>query len=233
MADPSPDTVALWVSRDATNVSFRPILDVVGDILAIRLATRSMEDRAEIAEKLSPRIIQSLERIAGESREDGIEPTFELSDEENATYIRVIDSPASQLINRLLARSPADFEAFCARLLTQLGGACKVTGRSGDGGVDFVARDLVLFAGQGPAPIGARVLVLGQAKRYARENLVAEGDLRSFVGGAIHKASDYEDPLTFRKATLAPLVFAFWTTSDFHRPRSAMLVRSASGTSTV
>jgi restriction endonuclease Mrr len=225
MADPSPDTIAYWLSREVSNLSFRTLLDVTLDVLAVHLTSRSQEERAEFAEKLTPRIIESLERIASESREDGIEPTFELSSEANTAYFRAIESSASQLLSRLLQRSPAEFETFCTEALRRLGGVCTVTGRSGDGGVDFVARDLIVSAGQGPAPIGARVLVLGQAKRYNRDNLVAEGELRSFVGGAIQKASDHGDSVTFRRAILAPVIFAFWTTSDFH-PSAKRYARS-------
>ena len=88
--------------------------------------------------------------------------------------------------------------------------------------MDFVARDLQLSA---PSPRGARVLVIGQAKRYSRHNRISETDLRSFVGGAIRKASDPENALTFRREILAPLVFAFWTTSDFH-PTARSYARS-------
>jgi restriction endonuclease Mrr len=97
-----------------------------------------------------------------------------------------------------------------------MGGISAVTGRAGDGGGDFVARNLSFSADAGPAPAGARVLVVGQAKLYARDNLISENELRCFIGGALRRAADPGDSLTYRRAHLAPLVYAFWTTSDFH-----------------
>jgi len=180
------------------------------------MPSKSPEDRAEIAESLLPRIIFSLERISTESLEDGVEPTFKLSLDERTSYLKTIESPASRFLDQLLGKTPSEFEGFCAEVLKSMGGASAVTGRSGDGGVDFVGRDLSFSADKGPAPAGARVLVIGQAKLYSRDNLISEIDLRCFVGGALRKAGDPGDNLTYRRAHLAPLVFAFWTTSDYH-----------------
>jgi restriction endonuclease Mrr len=215
MAAVSPETIALWLSRDASNLTFRPLIDVAIEVLGLRMPSKSVEDRAEIAELLLPRIISSLERISTESLEDGVEPTFKLELDERTSYLKSVESPASRFLQVLLRMEPQDFEAFCAKALNSMGGRAEVTGRSGDGGVDFVARDLSFSADKGPAPAGARVLVVGQAKRYSRDNLISENDLRCFVGGALRRAADPGDIRTYRRAHLAPLVFAFWTTSDY------------------
>lgn len=216
MATIGPETIALWLSRDASNSTFRPLIDVTIEVLGLRMPSKSLEDRAEIAELLLPRIISSLERISTESLEDGVEPTFKLSLDERTSYLKTVESPASRFLQVLLGKNSQDFEAFCVEVLNSMGGSGTVTGRSGDGGVDFVARDLSFSADKGPAPAGARVLVVGQAKRYSRDNLISENDLRCFVGGALRRAADPGDILTYRRAHLAPLVFAFWTTSDYH-----------------
>ena len=216
MAAITPETIALWLSRDASNSTFRPLIDVTVEVLGLRMPTKSLEDRAEIAESLLPRIISSLDRLSTESLEDGVEPTFKLSLDESTSYLKSVEGPASRFLQVLLGTDPEDFEGFCAKVLNSMGGLAAVTGRSGDGGVDFVARDLSFSADRGPAPAGARVLVIGQAKRYSRENLVSENDLRCFVGGALRRAADPGDVVTYRRAHLAPLVFAFWTTSDYH-----------------
>jgi hypothetical protein len=212
----SPDTIALWLSRDASNSAFRPLIDVTIEILGVRMPSKSPEERAEIAESLLPRIISSLERISTEFLEDGVEPTFKLSLDERTSYLKTIESPASSFLTILLNKNSQEFEAFCAEVLKSMGGTSAVTGRPGDGGVDFVARDLSFSADKGPAPAGARVSVVGQAKLYSRDNLISENDLRCFVGGALRRAADPGDNLTYRRAHLAPLVFAFWTTSDYH-----------------
>lgn len=212
MANPTADTVAFWITREITTDDFRPLLDLATEILIARLTAKSAEENAELAEQMLPQIVDSLDRMETESLEDGVEPNFKLSAEEGTAYIRARTSAALTFLDQLLALTPTQFEQFCARVLEKMGGNCTVTGRSGDGGIDFIARNLNLHS---PTTIGARLFVVGQAKRYGRDNYIAEGELRSFVGGCIRKTTDPEDILTFRRAVLAPVAFAFWTTSDF------------------
>lgn len=215
MAEISPDTVALWIAQDAVTLSFRPLLDVAIEVLLVRMPGKSPEESADLAEKFLPRISDSLRRVALESIEDGVEPGFELSMEETTHYFRSQATIAQSLRDQLLMLSPSQFEDFCSRLLQRLGGDSRVVGKSGDGGVDFVARDISVIGQPGPSSIGARTLVVGQAKRYGRENPITETDLRGFVGAAIKRCSDPGDAATYRRAILAPLSLAFWTTSDF------------------
>jgi restriction endonuclease Mrr len=212
MADPTPDTVAYWVSRDITNESFRTLLDITTEVLVAHLTGKSAEECADLAEKVLPRIVPALENIQTESLEDGIEPNFELSIEQNALYIKAISSEASRFLDRLHVLTSQEFEQFCGRILGAMGGKPTVTGRPGDGGIDFIAKDLPLCS---PAPKGARITIVGQAKKYGKDNLVVEQEIRSFVGSTVRKTSDPEDPYCFRRHILAPVSFAFWTTSDF------------------
>ncbi|MGA2087192.1 MAG: restriction endonuclease [Terracidiphilus sp.] len=212
MPDPSPDTVAFWVSRDITNESFRTLLDITTIVLVSRLVGKSAEECADLAEKVLPKLVSALESIRAESLEDGVEPSFELSVEQNALYIKAVSSDASRFLNRLHALTWQEFEQFCGRILGAMGGKPTVTGKPGDGGIDFIAKDLPLCS---PAPKGARITIVGQAKKYGRDNLVIEQDIRSFIGGAVRRTSDPEDPHCFRRNILAPVSFAFWTTSDF------------------
>lgn len=215
MGELSPETLAYWLAQDATNMNYRPLFDVTTDVLATRLPGRSPEQCADLAERLLLKISESLEQIVRDLVEDGVEPSFELSSEESTLYFKALKTEALAFRDNLLKLTPTEFEGFCASLLTKLGADAWVTGKTGDGGIDFVARNVSLSGSPGPATIGARTLVLGQAKRYARENLVAETDLRGFVGSAIKRSSDPDDTATYRRAILAPLSFAFWTTSDF------------------
>jgi hypothetical protein len=215
MADPSPDTVAFWLIQDASNPSFRPLLDVTIEVIGSRIQTKSADESADLAEKLLSRVAESLGRLALESVDDGVEPGYDLSAEDSTLYFKARQTEAISFKERLLTLSPAQFEGFCAALLGKLGGESRVIGKSGDGGLDFIARNISLCGSQGPAPIGARTLVLGQAKRYSKDSLIVETDLRAFVGAAIRRSSDPLDLLTYRGAIMAPLSLAFWTTSDF------------------
>jgi len=215
MGELSADTIACWLVQDAKNFAFRPLLDVTIEVLAIRMTTLSKEQRADQAEKVLYKLSDALTRIAVESREDGVEPGFELSSEESTLYFKSMESEALLLRDQLLTLSPSKFEEFCARILAKMGGDSRVTGKTGDGGIDFVARDISIIGQPGPSSIGARTLIIGQAKRYSRENQITETDLRGFVGAAIKRCSDPGDAATYRRAILAPLSLAFWTTSEF------------------
>jgi restriction endonuclease Mrr len=63
-------------------------------------------------------------------------------------------------------------------------------------------------------PRCSNVLVIGQAKRYT-ESLVSEREVREFVGGAMYQAHNIRKASTEIGVT-SPIVFAFWTTSEFH-----------------
>lgn len=215
MGEVSANTVAQWVVSDAKNTEFRPLLDVLSDALSARLPGKSLEDRAELAEDLLQRVVTSLETVVAELREDGVEPAFELSADEKTNYFKALETAAVRFVDGLLRLSPKEFEGFCASVLERMGGTSFVTGQPGDGGVDFVGRDVRFYGDAGPSPVGARVLVVGQAKRYAKGSLIPENELRTFIGGAIRKVSDPHSD-TFKSGVLAPVVFAFWTTADFH-----------------
>ncbi len=216
MGDLSPDTLANWLVQDAKNLTFRPLFDLTVEVLATRTTAFSAEQRADHAEKLLHRLSSSLNRIALELKEDGIEPGFELSDADETFYYRSLETAAIKLRDELLILTSSEFEQFCARILEKFGADSRVIGMKGDGGIDFVAKNLFLSGQGAPSPIGARALVVGQAKRYGKESLVAENDLRTFVGGAIRRISDPNDQLAYRTAVLAPVSLAFWTTADFH-----------------
>lgn len=134
MADLSPDTVALWVSRDITNENFRTLLDVTTDVLGSRLPGKSPEERAELAEVLVPRIVPALERISQDLLDDGIVPNFELASDEATFHIKATSSEASRYRDRLYGFSPTEFERFCGQVLEAMGGRATVTGKPGDGG---------------------------------------------------------------------------------------------------
>lgn len=212
MAEISPDTIARWIALDVVEPTFRTLFQTALDVLSMRLEGLSEERRAETVERLIARLVAPLERIRQESLDDGFEPRFELSLDEDTAYIRAVGGESHDFLERLRGVTSDVFEEFCVRVLVGLGGRGTVLGQTGDGGVDFAARDINLCT---PATIGARIFVIGQAKRYSVTNLVSETQLREFVGGALRRLHNHEDSVTFRPGILSPIIFAFWTTSDF------------------
>lgn len=103
-----------------------------------------------------------------------------------AAHRRIEDALAQELIERILAGTPAFFERLIVRLLLAMGyggsmvDAGKVLGRSGDDGVDGVIDQDALGLD--------RVYV--QAKRYKPGNTVGSGAIRDFFGSLDrHKAA--------------------------------------------
>ncbi len=169
-----------------------------------------------MAEDQFDAVATSLELERERQKDDGIEPTFELSYESGAPYFRKIASDADKFLQALFRISDRDFVDFCVSLLGALGGDALNIDGPHDGGLDFVARNLSFSSLNAEAMRKARVLVVGQAKHYQKENLVNEPEMRDFVGGGLKRISDHTDRVTHRGPALAPVVFAFWTTSDFN-----------------
>lgn len=80
---------------------------------------------------------------------------------------------ADEIIQKIMEMSPAFFEKLVISLLEAMGyGHGKVTGRSGDGGIDGII---------GEDKLGLDVIHI-QAKRWERGNNVGRKELQSFVG---------------------------------------------------
>lgn len=108
-----------------------------------------------------------------------LEMTEETPDEAIRSAVRAIEETlAKDLIDRILAASPAFFENAVVSLLLAMGyggsreDAGRAIGRSGDGGLDGVIDEDALGLD--------RVYV--QAKRYAPDNAVGEPEIRAFAG---------------------------------------------------
>lgn len=92
---------------------------------------------------------------------------------------KILESEETQLLPLLKVLSPAGFERLCQRLLREHGFQnVKVTGRSGDGGID----------GEGILEINALLSfkVIFQCKRY--QGSVGSGTIRDFRGAMIGRA---------------------------------------------
>lgn len=92
---------------------------------------------------------------------------------------RIVDSLASDLLDRVREASPAFFEALIVDLLIAMGyggtseEAGRALGQSGDNGVDGVIDQ---------DPLGVDQIYV-QAKRYAAGNNIGSGAIRDFSGG--------------------------------------------------
>jgi Restriction endonuclease len=95
-----------------------------------------------------------------------------------SVYQQITDAFIAELIERLLAGTPAFFEKAIVELLLAMGyggsasGSGRTLGRSGDNGVDGVIDQ---------DPLGVDQLYI-QAKRYGPDNMVSAGDIRDFYG---------------------------------------------------
>jgi restriction system protein len=116
----------------------------------------------------------------GESEDDGTEPTNGKDDDD--TNNDGLEKPADykeEMLNILKSLPPAGFERMCQRLLRESGFAqVKVTGKSGDGGID----------GHGILEVNPFVSfnVLFQCKRY--QGSVSASQLRDFRGAMMGRA---------------------------------------------
>jgi hypothetical protein len=218
MAEPKPSQTAFWLLNLAINVELQPLTLLIAETLGKKLPGYSVEQLSDLGEDQLEAVSAWLEQEREKQKEEGIEPTFQLSYEAGTPYFRKIPSDASKFLGALYAISDAQFVDFCVSLLKALGGDALNIDGPYDGGLDFVARNLPLSGLNVDALRRTRILVVGQAKHYQKETLVSEPELRDFVGGALKRTSDPTDSVTHRITTLAPLVFAFWTTSDFNSP---------------
>ena len=102
---------------------------------------------------------------------------------------------------------------MCASVLAALGATSRTTQKVKDGGIDFLGVNLKVVPTALSVPAASRTAVIGQAKRYKAGNTISETQLREFVGAAtLERHKLLKDGII---GPLSPVVFAFWTTSDF------------------
>ncbi|MFH0989175.1 MAG: restriction endonuclease [bacterium] len=215
MADPRPQDVALWISDQASNTEFKSLRNVIFETLSTKLISKSIEEISELSEHIEPFIVHELDAITNQNLTDGITARFIVTLEGSTTHFKILDRPEIILLNQLQKGSPIEFEHFCKRILDSLGAKAIVEGGPYDQGVDFTGFELPLSR-FGPAPSGAFAVVIGQAKRYATGNNITEKDVREFIGSATRRAFLLKRTYASKVGSLQPIVFAFWTTSDFH-----------------
>ena len=90
-----------------------------------------------------------------------------------STFNQIQESLAGELLERVLNQSPGFFERLVVELMEKMGyGAGKITGRSGDEGIDGVIDE---------DKLGLDVIHI-QAKRWGPDHKVSRPDLQQFVG---------------------------------------------------
>jgi restriction endonuclease Mrr len=216
MSEPTSATIAEWIASECLSQEYKVVELFLSEVLTTHLPERSGDEVADLTERLRPSVVKALEELAMQKRSEGITPNYDLQLDEFAAYLRVEPRPELMLLNELQVNTPRQFEEFCSDVLNALGGKASVTGGADDGGIDFVAFNLHLGSQVAPSTIGAKTVVIGQAKRHQTGNNITENQLRNFVGACLRRAYQLKRTNTQLVGSLQPIVFAFWTTSDFH-----------------
>ncbi len=216
MAEIGAYTIARWIADDTQTSSYTPLRSVIEATLKLHTGF-SEEQVFETSEKLEAKVFSELEKISENLISDGIEPPFLLDGEPQTAYVKAGDLLSIPVLEKMRKIAPIDFEQVCADLLSALGGVTRRIGGSGDGGVDFIATGIPITGHDLPALKTNSVIVIGQAKRYSDSHFVTVNEVRDFVGGAF-LIQDVVKRENEKIGLFAPVVFAFWTTSDFTKP---------------
>lgn len=211
MGVPSTQIIAVWIKDGVTDIDFRPLEDVAFAVLASKLTKYSHDDIWELIEDKLHHIAEALRTDAAECQADGMPPRFEIDDEQSP-YIKAFPAE-NALLAKLRRIDPYKVEDLCAHILGKLGATANATERTGDGGVDFIATNLDIMPSGYGIPAVCRATVIGQTKRYKATNVIKETALREFVGSGVWKRHKLR--LDSGISPLAPVILAFWTTSNF------------------
>jgi len=166
----------------------------------------------ELVEQNLPYVAEHLRDDASECTMDGAAPSFEI-DNEQLPYIRALSSSGRDLLVKLRTIDPSSVEKICAEVLVKLGAEAQATQQTHDGGVDFLGLHLRIVSSEFGVPVACRAAVIGQTKRYKETNAIKETMLREFVGAATLRRHELQRE--GKIGPLAPVLYAFWTTSSF------------------
>jgi hypothetical protein len=214
MGVPSSQISAVWVQEELVDTTWVLLRQVLFTALRKRMVSYSEDDISDFVEENLTYVAEHLRDCVADWLVDGSVHRFEI-DSDPSPYIRLIATVPSEVVSKLRRIDPYAFELVCARVLAALGAKSKTTQRTNDGGVDFLGANLNVVPTPLAIPASARISVIGQAKRYRDGHAVSETQLREFIGAATfwrHKL--------LREGTvgpLSPVLFAFWTTSDFEQ----------------
>lgn len=212
MGSPSSQILAVWVQEELASPTWVLLREILFSSLKKRWCTQSDEDLWDFAESNLSSVAEHLRDCVADWVVDGSVPRFEI-DDDPSPYIRRVGAVPSEIVSKLRRIDPYEFEGVCAKVLSALGATSRTTQRAKDGGIDFLGVNLKTVPTALSVPAGSKTAVIGQAKRYKDGNAISETQLREFIGAATllrHRL--------LRDGTIGPLspvIFAFWTTSDF------------------
>lgn len=208
----SSQDIAKWVETHLESTDWQNLNDAILHSIKKAIPNVSIEIQTDLTEEHIDYVDEILRTRAAFIIEDGGVPSYEMDAVES--YVRRINQHNAKIAAKLRQIDPFHFEVVCKRILEKLGAIAENTQKSYDGGVDFFALNLTTYSASYPLPKTAALSVIGQAKRYAENNEVKENEIRNFIGGAILKLDELRKQGKIN--VLAPVVYAFWTTSDLH-----------------
>lgn len=174
MSFPSSQQVGLWVIDSLEDDQWHTLRDICIRSVAERLRETLLSEIEERIEEYLPHIAEDLRNRASALREDGELETFEI-DNEPSPYIRGRDLSFRSTLSLLRQVTPSDFERTCVLILNALGSHSEKTGMTRDGGVDFLGYNFAPLARQQlPTPIVSQAIVIGQAKRSGKLEMLAK-----------------------------------------------------------
>ncbi len=212
MGIPSSQVCAAWVKLELGETDWVLLSDVCVRAIGAYIPGWTAGQVYDYVEQNVSYVAEHLRDEAAECSMDGKAPTFEVDNEQNP-YIRSRPNPARSLLVKLRLIDPFELERVCANVLKNLGANAHTTQQTNDGGIDFVAVGLRIVAGSLGVPDACKAAVIGQAKRYKETNPIRESQLREFVGAAILRRHELQQ--NGKVGPLTPVLYAFWTTSDF------------------
>lgn len=212
MAVPSSQVAAIWVKAEILSVEWTPLPDVCFAAVKNKWTGKSEEEVWEFVEQNIAYIAEHLRDEASVCLVDGSAPKFHIDDEQ-PPYVKAAGTPTSGLLAHLRNIDPFKVEEICADILKEFGAAAQSTQRTADGGVDFIATNLNIVPEAFAVPMGCKATIIGQTKRYKDGNAITEKQMREFVGAGLLRKHVMQTE--GKIAPLTPVIFAFWTTSDF------------------
>jgi restriction endonuclease Mrr len=212
LAVPSSQIAASWVKAEIVSVDWVALTDLCFVTIRKFWSGRSENEIWDYVEQNIGYVAEHLREEVANCHIDGSARKFEIDDEQ-PPYVRAIGTETSPLLKHLRSIDPFKVEEICADILKALGAEAKVTQRTADGGVDFIATNLHFVPNNLTIPTACKAAIIGQTKRYKVGNVITERQMREFVGSGILKKHILQNE--GKIGPLTPILFAFWTTSDF------------------
>jgi restriction endonuclease Mrr len=212
VAKPSSQVLAVWVKMEVLTNDWRRLEEVLVLAVSKHWTGHVQEEVLELVEDNWSYVAEHLREERANARADGAVVHFEI-DDEPSPYLRATGAQYLPLLEKLRKIDPFQAEDVCARILRGFGGEADTTQQTVDGGIDFIAHGINIVPGALLVPQRSRAIVVGQTKRYKAGNAISETKLREFVGAATLRR--HQLGREGRIGPLTPVIFAYWTTSDF------------------